>query len=282
MDNSMIGAQIVKFRKAAGLTQEELGRAVGVSTQAVSRWECGGAPDVALLPAIADKLGVTIDALFGREVGEAMDTEKLAIQWGSGVSPEQLIHKLNLLVWAAGVRYIGREVGGMDMQYLQSCESMTHSDRPRLVCSSVCIDQGIFFGVGAEDMAFSTICPKPEKGYSAFFSGNDSYRELFSTLALPGCLELMEYMLGRTEKLFAAETLAKGMEQETAAVEELLERLEKVNLMGSIEVALPTGLTKIYQIKDDGAIVPFLYLARALMDAHAYYLNWNSLTKPLL
>ena len=42
MDNNLIGAQITKFRKAAGLTQEELGRAAGVSTQAVSRWECGG------------------------------------------------------------------------------------------------------------------------------------------------------------------------------------------------------------------------------------------------
>ena len=70
MDNNLIGAQITKFRKAAGLTQEELGRAAGVSTQAVSRWECGGTPDVALLPAIADKLGVTIDALFGK-IGRA-------------------------------------------------------------------------------------------------------------------------------------------------------------------------------------------------------------------
>lgn len=282
MENNLIGNQITKFRKALGLTQEELGRAVGVSTQAVSRWECGGAPDITLLPAIADRLGVSIDALFGREGGEGMDAEKLAVQWGSGVSLEQLIDKLNRLVWAAGVRYIGRKVGGMDLQYLKSCESASGDGLTRLVCSTVCTDQGILFGVGAEDMAFSAICPKPEKGYCAFFSENDSYRKLFSALAIPGCLELMEYMLGRKEKLFAAETLAKGMQREVSHVEELLERLEEVNLMGSIEVALPAGLTKIYQIKDDGAIVPFLYLTRALLDADSYYLNWNSRTKPLL
>ncbi len=46
MNDQLIGAQISKFRKAAGLTQEELGEAVGISGQAVSRWECGGAPDV--------------------------------------------------------------------------------------------------------------------------------------------------------------------------------------------------------------------------------------------
>jgi len=67
MDNNTLGDNIARFRKAAGLTQEELGTTVGVSAQAVSRWECGGAPDVALLPAIADALAVSTDALFGRE-----------------------------------------------------------------------------------------------------------------------------------------------------------------------------------------------------------------------
>ncbi len=41
MDNKLIGEQITRYRKERGLTQEELGRAVGVSTQAVSRWENG-------------------------------------------------------------------------------------------------------------------------------------------------------------------------------------------------------------------------------------------------
>ena len=52
MDNNLIGEQITRYRKERNMTQEELGKAAGVSTQAVSRWENGGAPDVALLPAI--------------------------------------------------------------------------------------------------------------------------------------------------------------------------------------------------------------------------------------
>lgn len=47
MDSNLIGEQITRYRKALNMTQEELGKAVGVSTQAVSRWENGGAPDVA-------------------------------------------------------------------------------------------------------------------------------------------------------------------------------------------------------------------------------------------
>ena len=57
MNSSLLGEQIAKFRKALGMTQEDLGRAVGISAQAVSRWECGGAPDVALLPGLAGGRG---------------------------------------------------------------------------------------------------------------------------------------------------------------------------------------------------------------------------------
>ncbi len=81
MDSNLIGEQITRYRKALNMTQEELGKAAGVSTQAVSRWENSGAPDVALLPAIADKLGVTIDALFGREGGEQVDVHDVVARW---------------------------------------------------------------------------------------------------------------------------------------------------------------------------------------------------------
>ncbi len=81
MNCDSLGEQIAKFRKAQGLTQEDLAKSVGVSSQAVSRWECGGAPDVTLLPAIADRLGVTIDALFGREGGERVDVEQAVGRW---------------------------------------------------------------------------------------------------------------------------------------------------------------------------------------------------------
>ncbi len=58
--------QLKSIRKAKGMKQEELADQVGVSPQAVSKWEQGGMPDAALLPAIADALGISIDALFGR------------------------------------------------------------------------------------------------------------------------------------------------------------------------------------------------------------------------
>ena len=61
-----IGKNIAKYRKAAGLTQEELGGKLGVTNQAVSKWESGvSMPDILLLPEIAAVLGITLEDIYG-------------------------------------------------------------------------------------------------------------------------------------------------------------------------------------------------------------------------
>ena len=61
-----IGKNIKMFRKAKGLTQAELGELLGVSNQAVSKWEMETTmPDILLLPELAKVLGVTLDDLYG-------------------------------------------------------------------------------------------------------------------------------------------------------------------------------------------------------------------------
>ena len=63
--NQDMGGRIRLLRQSLGLTQEQLGSALNLTAQAVSKWETGAAlPDIQLLPALSEQLGVTIDALF--------------------------------------------------------------------------------------------------------------------------------------------------------------------------------------------------------------------------
>lgn len=65
---SKISENIAKHRKAAGLTQEALAEKLGVTFQAVSKWETAkSSPDIDILPELADIFACTIDDLFGRE-----------------------------------------------------------------------------------------------------------------------------------------------------------------------------------------------------------------------
>jgi len=69
--------RLIQERKAGGVTQEELAVQIGVSRQAVSKWETGEAlPDIPKLMALADALGISLDALCGREISPASPTPK--------------------------------------------------------------------------------------------------------------------------------------------------------------------------------------------------------------
>lgn len=61
-----LGKNIRTLRCRDKKTQEAVADALGVTSQAVSRWESGGGyPDMAMIPSIANYFGVTIDELFG-------------------------------------------------------------------------------------------------------------------------------------------------------------------------------------------------------------------------
>ena len=63
--NETIGSRIAKFRKEKGRTQEDLANLMGVSAQAVSKWENDAScPDISLLPKLAQILGITTDELL--------------------------------------------------------------------------------------------------------------------------------------------------------------------------------------------------------------------------
>lgn len=75
-----IGTVIAALRKEHDMTQEALANALGVTNQAVSKWESDqSCPDISLLPTIADLFHISIDRLFGRSISPAQ--EKPTLPW---------------------------------------------------------------------------------------------------------------------------------------------------------------------------------------------------------
>lgn len=69
--NETIGSRISKYRKAKGMTQEDLAGKMGVSSQAVSKWETDAScPDISILPQLCRLLGITTDELLTGKTNE--------------------------------------------------------------------------------------------------------------------------------------------------------------------------------------------------------------------
>jgi SOS-response transcriptional repressor LexA len=71
MADEEIGRRIAAERENKGISQSELARALGISPQAVQKWEDGGRPRFARLPTIADALGVDLRVLVRGTLYEA-------------------------------------------------------------------------------------------------------------------------------------------------------------------------------------------------------------------
>lgn len=86
-----LGKKLCELRKSAELTQEAVAEALGVSPQAVSKWENDfSCPDIMMLPKIAQLYGIRIDDLFGDGATPAAQPVFVPPVKNTDVSPEKL------------------------------------------------------------------------------------------------------------------------------------------------------------------------------------------------
>ena len=69
-----LSKNILFYRKQMGLTQEELAEKLGITFQAVSKWENAvSSPDISILPVLGDIFGISVDKLLGRSCVSDLD-----------------------------------------------------------------------------------------------------------------------------------------------------------------------------------------------------------------
>jgi DNA-binding XRE family transcriptional regulator len=112
-----LGSRIAEYKKAKGITQDQLAEHMGVSSQAVSKWENDlSCPDIALLPRLADYFGITIDKLLRGEnnqvvqvvaEGERKDLNKMLMKISVNSAKGDIV-KVNLPL---SLVKVGLEIG---------------------------------------------------------------------------------------------------------------------------------------------------------------------------
>ena len=283
MSESLLCGQIARYRKAAGMTQEELGRAVGVSTQAVSRW------DVALLPAIADRLGVSIDALFGRDGDAPQDMDRQFSQWLQAIPKDDRMmqifrllgtHLLHIYVDPNALLFSEGQQTVAETCYMRG---VTPDGSLTWLRSQYVTEEGMVLSIITEDFPLYLLLPEPPEGYEVHFAANDDYRKLFAVLSQEGCLELLLFLYHKKFSYYTPSALAKQAGLPLEQVEGLLPGLVDCHLLRERSLELEDGPTKVYCVHDNHGLVPFLYFARWFMeDADAWSCSWEVRERPVL
>ena len=127
-----IGNKIKELRKQRKITQEQLANGIGISSQAVSKWENGIAlPDITLAPVLARYFGITLDELFGFGIGD-MESEIEAVVSEASKYIESDPKKGREIIEKALIKYPDNEVLLCRLLYL-----VTHPDETISIASKL-------------------------------------------------------------------------------------------------------------------------------------------------
>ncbi len=129
MDQEKIGKFIAKNRKLKNLTQEELADKLGITKNAVSKWERGLClMDMSLLKPLSEILGLSVNDILAGEKIEEKDIEKKS---------EENIIKLTELINLKSMKYgiIGMALFSIILMFISFCKDIQMSSIVSLLCA---------------------------------------------------------------------------------------------------------------------------------------------------
>ena len=275
-----IGEQIKKYRTEKGITQEQLGQLIGVTTQAVSRWERGGMPDADILPHLSDVLGVSIDALFGREKQSFELT--IARQLCQMTREEAYRYAFNIC-WAIEIGLVGDLSVLDDIMDKFVDRSITSTDKKKDYFAKIINDSGI---------ANARISP----GFQHFFlmvehggslrehlADPERLRRVFEIFADEKLLRIIFYIYSRPNIPIAVSLIAKSTGLSVGEVDQCMQVLCSNNLAIHKVVATVEGDMNAYIIRPESYAVLMLCFADEIAGNHPrpFWGNFDR-SKPLL
>lgn len=268
---SNLSENIAAIRRERGLTQEALGNIVGVSMQAVSKWENGGVPDAMLLPAIAQALNVSIDALFGRNPAEgdveAAIAHELHAQREKKTFPQHAFE----LFWA--MQRAGFSCGTLnkDDHYtrFQNCHSQHLSP------------DGVTLMQLNRDLNYAFVAPMPEKGWRETLVSRDAQTAFFAFLGQRDAFDLLLFLYTRNSNPFTIKFLEKHTGIPQPRIEELLPAMLTFKLIRSQSLALDDAEETVYIAHPNPALIPLLAFSLEMIDRpHAFSYQSMQLDAP--
>lgn len=278
--HTVFSSQLQRLRKEHNVTQETLAAHLGVSPQAVSKWENGSYPDGDLLPKIADFFGVSIDYLYGRAKEDASVVQQIIDELQKSFQSSENSEKL---FFEQAMKYVWA------IQTASWAANKYYYDRPELnVTDSITVSElsskeGFSYMRLNKDLEYYFLVKQPKEGFAKRLGITDEMAVLFAFLGDKTNLKILQYMHSLNWKeAVRAKTIAKLINIPVEKAEKALDFLCKFNGMftkGSI-INEDNKSENIYQSSPVKAVAPIMLMicADMMITSPSSYQNqvgWN-------
>lgn len=259
--NNAFNANLKAFRKKQGITQNQLAEIVGVSPQAISKWEISGYPDAALLPVIASSLEVTIDELYFGDSEKNESANQNVVDYIRNLPRDDIFPKMFEICRAM-------LMGSIGCSEYRDISKGTLDSKDWEVYSQVTQEEGIMLQRLNENLQYFFLMLQPENGYDEVLPFDKRMMQLFKFLSNEDALRAMYFLAGQeSSTLFTIAALTCELEITSEAAKRILDDMEKLNLICCTNLNIGNGkCEKVYQYLADYHFIAFIAFAKNLLN----------------
>ena len=259
-----LSANIKRLRLEKDMTQEQLATKLGVSAQAVSKWETSETyPDGALLIPLANELEVSLDELFGNESVTMADISSKIVK---------LIHNTE-----ATERFnIARDIGWQIERGLFDCrmeieKKYDPNEIKNQKNASYILDDNGFTIVSNGKEPFFSVFPQPEEGYGHFLNDKDDLQKIFAALSHTDTMNALIYLYHKNENfVFESAVLQRDCEIANNQISAVMSDLLTLKLIRKQELTINGENRVLYYSRPSHKLLAVLLMTREIGYKGAY------------
>ena len=271
-----LSANIKKIRTEKNLTQEQLAVRLGISAQAVSKWETSETyPDGALLVPLAHELGVSLDTLFENDTVYMADISHKIISLMHDTEVAKRFHVARDICWQI-------ERGMFDC-HMDIDKKYDPEELEKTELSSYILDDTGFTMVSNGKEPFFAVFEQPQEGFGAFLDDKEILQRIFSTLAREETWNVLVFLYRKEEKyVFESAVLARECNVAPEQIDNVMDDLIFLKAVYKQDIIMDGKHQTLYYSQPDHKILALCLMARECMYKGAYRLQRHHRNKPFL
>ena len=271
-----LSANIKRLRLEKNFTQEQLATKLGVSAQAVSKWETSETyPDGARLVPLANELEVSLDELFGNNSVTMADISSKIVKFIHNTEAKERFN-------------VARDIGWQIERGLFNCrmeigKKYNPNEIKNQKNSSYILDDNGFTIVSNGKEPFFAVFPQPEDGYGHFLNDKEDLQKIFAALSHTDTMNALIYLYHKAENyVFESAVLQRDCEIANDQINAVIDDLLTLKLIWKQELTINGEKRVLYYSRPSHKLLAVLLMTREIGYKGAYSLQSHIRNTPFI